>query len=79
MSVVVDVDDFRAQLKCLAAIGKRVVSLEEALFPTNGRLHQDDNVVLTFDDGHESNYRLAFPALQEVGFVATFYRCGRLC
>ena len=76
MSVVVNVDDFRAQLACLAAIGKRVVSLEDALFPTNGQLHQNGNVALTFDDGHESNYRLAFPLLQEVGFAATFYVVG---
>lgn len=38
----------------------------------------DDNipeksVVLTFDDGHISNYKLAFPILQEFSFKATFF------
>lgn len=30
-------------------------------------------VVLTFDDGHISNYKLAFPILKEFNFVATFF------
>ncbi len=32
-----------------------------------------DGVVLTFDDGHESNYRLAWPALTSVGGRADFF------
>jgi peptidoglycan/xylan/chitin deacetylase (PgdA/CDA1 family) len=32
-----------------------------------------DRVVLTFDDGHESNHRLAFPALVEHGMRADFF------
>jgi peptidoglycan/xylan/chitin deacetylase (PgdA/CDA1 family) len=30
-------------------------------------------VVLTFDDGHISNYKLAFPILKNFNFVATFF------
>lgn len=30
-------------------------------------------VILTFDDGYRDNYELAFPLLQEFGFVASFY------
>ncbi len=73
MSVVVGVDDFRAHLDSLQASGRQVISLEDALFPQSARPSRSDGVVLTFDDGHESNYRLAFPILREAGLVATFY------
>ena len=33
----------------------------------------EKSVVLTFDDGHESNYLLALPILQEFGFKAHFF------
>ncbi len=33
----------------------------------------EKSVVLTFDDGHESNYTLALPVLQEYGFKAEFF------
>jgi len=35
------------------------------------------SVVLTFDDGHISNYELAFPILEEFEFIATFFVASR--
>ncbi len=72
LSVVVGVDKFRAQLRCLSQLGKTIVSLEDALDPVSGP-SRGDRVVLTFDDGHRSNWSLAFPELVEARAVATFY------
>lgn len=33
----------------------------------------EKSVVLTFDDGHVSNYKLAYPVLKQFKFVATFF------
>lgn len=30
-------------------------------------------IILTFDDGYENNYRIAFPLLKEIGLKATFF------
>ena len=72
VSIVVDVEDFRKQLACLSEMGKRVVSLEQIL-STFGDGGSADQVALTFDDGHVSNYTLAMPALLEARASATFY------
>jgi peptidoglycan/xylan/chitin deacetylase (PgdA/CDA1 family) len=39
----------------------------------DGAENSDDRVVITFDDGHISNWSLALPSLLEAKFVATFY------
>lgn len=72
LSVVVGVDRFRRQLGCLPRLGKKIVSLEDVLNPAAGP-GDGDRVVLTFDDGHRSNWSLGLPQLLEAGAVATFY------
>ena len=72
MSVVVPVQKFREQLDCLTRWGKQIVSLEEVLFGASA-IKSQEQVALTFDDGHESNHRLALPILLEKEVVATFY------
>lgn len=67
---VLHVKQFREQMEYLQREGYRTFLLEE--------LHLLDvwpekSVVLTFDDGHESNYTLALPVLQEFGFKAHFF------
>lgn len=63
-------DIFRTQMHSLSEGGYRTYLLEEIVqcssFP-------DKAVVLTFDDGHCSNYDLALPILQEFGFRAEFF------
>lgn len=67
---VLQVSQFREQMDYLHKEGYRTFLLEElqelAEWP-------DKTVVLTFDDGHESNFTLALPILQEYGFKAEFF------
>ncbi|MEI6825851.1 MAG: polysaccharide deacetylase family protein [Desulfuromonadales bacterium] len=67
---VLEVSRFREQMSYLHHEGYRTFLLEElqalAEWP-------DKAVVLTFDDGHESNFLLALPILQEYGFKAEFF------
>lgn len=70
MSVVVRESAFRDQLAFLARTQRSVITLEEALGnPTDGQ----DDVVLTFDDGHRSNHSIVLPILEEFGMTAVFY------
>jgi peptidoglycan/xylan/chitin deacetylase (PgdA/CDA1 family) len=67
---VLQVSQFREQMEYLHREGYRTFLLDElqalAEWP-------DKAVVLTFDDGHESNFTLALPILQEFGFKAEFF------
>ncbi len=67
---VIQICKFIEQLAYLQQEGYRSVLLEEL----NGlAVWPEKSVVLTFDDGHESNYILALPLLQQYGFKADFF------
>jgi len=57
---------FRQQLAACARLGGGAVSAREWVAGREG-------VVVTFDDGHASNYRLGFPALLTAGLRADFF------
>ncbi len=63
-------ETFHAQMKYLSLNGFIVLLLEELFqlqeWPEKG-------VVLSFDDGHQSNYTIALPILEEFGFRAHFF------
>jgi peptidoglycan/xylan/chitin deacetylase (PgdA/CDA1 family) len=61
---------FRDQLDHLRAQGFRGLSVGAALA---GRSAPQQSVVITFDDGCETDLLIAAPLLQEHGFGATFY------
>lgn len=71
---VVDVDQFDDQLRFLAENGYQSLSLKDyfelrsAITPIPPK-----RVIITFDDGHYSNYHLAFPILKKYGFNAVFF------
>jgi peptidoglycan/xylan/chitin deacetylase (PgdA/CDA1 family) len=67
---VLRADDFRQQIASLRADGIRGISVGEALSKTE---EKDSRVVVTFDDGCETDLLVAAPLLSEMGFGATFY------
>jgi peptidoglycan/xylan/chitin deacetylase (PgdA/CDA1 family) len=62
--------DFREQMAHLSAAGFRGISVGEALAETD---ESNPRVVVTFDDGCETDLTVAAPLLLEAGFNATFY------
>lgn len=67
---IVSVDNFRKQMQYLHTNGFKTYLIDELLGMESW---PQKAVVLTFDDGHESNYTLALPILQEFGFKAEFF------
>lgn len=65
---VVDAEVFRRQLEFLSQAGYRTLLLEEV-----AGNKAEKAVVITFDDGHESNHTLALTLLKEYGFKAEFF------
>ncbi|MFI4957533.1 MAG: polysaccharide deacetylase family protein [Lysobacterales bacterium] len=66
-------DGFREQMQLLqrdfspTALGDVIAALDAGTrLPTNA-------VVVTFDDGYDDNYRVAYPILRELGVPATFF------
>jgi peptidoglycan/xylan/chitin deacetylase (PgdA/CDA1 family) len=62
--------DFIAHLKMIKASGLKILPLQK-IFDQKSSL--DNYVVITFDDGHSSDYKVAFPLLKEFGITASFF------
>lgn len=69
--------DFRKQMQQLARGGYQPISLSQMEdFVLRGVPLPKNPILLTFDDGYESNYSLAYPILQEFNFPATIFVIG---
>lgn len=64
---------FEAQLKLLRSAGYRPLSLDDVWAGLNGGTPPARGAVLTFDDGYEDNYTIAFPLLRKYGWAGTFF------
>ncbi|MBL4703879.1 MAG: polysaccharide deacetylase family protein [Flavobacteriales bacterium] len=60
---------FRQHLELIKESAYKVIGLDEWY---SGKL-DEDNVLLTFDDGYVSDYKTVFPLLEEYGFKGTFF------
>lgn len=76
-SVTVTVGSFAAQMAALAEAGYTPVSIGQVLdYVQRGIPLPERPVMITFDDGYESNYTLAYPILRQYGFRATMFVIG---
>lgn len=68
----ISVASFQRHLECIIRQGIPIISpdLLELKVPENGI---QPGVLLTFDDGHASNYHYAYPLLRERGIKAIFF------
>jgi len=64
---------FEAQVKLLRSAGYRPLSLDDVWTGLHGRTPPVRGIVLTFDDGYEDNYTIAFPILKKYGWTGTFF------
>ena len=70
-------DVFRNQLQALRDWGYTSITISQLVnVLINGGDLPSRPVVLTFDDGNNDIYDYAFPIMQEMGFVGTFYIVG---
>jgi len=70
IQTVVRIEEFEDHMRYLAEAGYSVLSVRDYI--NRGHLG-GKNLVLTFDDGHISNYRFALPVLCKYAFSATFF------
>lgn len=76
-SEMVSPEQFEAQIRALSEAGYTGVSFDELqAYVLRGEPLPDKLVVITFDDGYESNYTLAYPILQKYSMKATIFAIG---
>jgi len=73
---VVSVDQFREQMRFLAQEGFTTLNARQLLDHLNGESVPENTVVITFDDGYESNYIYAYPILKEYNLTAIIHVIG---
>ena len=73
-SLCVTPERFAQQMAYLASNGYKVVSLYDVIAHKNGRIKLPHKAVsITFDDGYEDNFTVAYPILSNHGFPATIF------
>ena len=74
---IISVSRFEEQIRALSDAGYTAVSFEDLkAWVEQGTELPEKPVVITFDDGYESNYSLAYPILKKYGMKATIFVIG---
>lgn len=69
---VINAEVFEDQMAALAASEYDVITMEQFIDYTEGRLTLDKkSVLITFDDGYEDFYEIAYPILKKYNLTAT--------
>ncbi len=75
--VTISADCFEEQIAALHEAGYTAVSLDDLYaYVEEGRDLPEKPILITFDDGYESNYQIAFPILEEYGMEAVIFTIG---
>lgn len=70
----ISVRHFTEHMKMLKDNGYSVITMNQFQMYLEGRLKLPPrSVVITFDDGYESNYTKAYPIMKQYGFVGTVF------
>ena len=73
----ISIAKFTEQMAALSDAGYTAVTFEDLHdYVSGGKDLPENSVVITFDDGYESNLRLAAPVLKEYGLCATVFAIG---
>ena len=68
---------FTDQIRALAQAGYTAVTFDDLYdYVTTGAELPEKPVVITFDDGYQSNYDIAYPILEQYGMKATIFPIG---
>ena len=66
--------EFSKQLEYLNSNGWKTLNLNQLLEYLQGKTSfPDKTLIITFDDGNQTDYTVAFPLLEKFGFKATFF------
>lgn len=75
--VTISLENFEKQIKFIKESGFNTVSIKELKDYVNKGINLPENpVLITFDDGYESNYEIAFPILKKYNMKATIFVIG---
>lgn len=75
--VTVTPETFESHMLALLDAGYTAVSMEEIYeYVTGNGTLPDKPVLITFDDGYESNYEIAYPILEKYGMKAAIFVIG---
>lgn len=77
LDTIVTEERFREQMAALKKAGYTTVTLQQVLdYVDNGTRLPKKSVLITMDDGYDSNVTIAAPILEEFGFCATVFVIG---